>query len=122
MKEINNQKLWNLELGSHKNMNVHIWIIIGFQQRDRQDSQILNEDNFFRLSVVNAQCITGTENYPDAGILLIYDDEYYSQGYAHIKQVFRALTKNDILQPCISDDHFRSSNAGVVELCYTFSI
>ena len=37
MKEVNNQNLWNFELGSHENMNVPIWIIIGFQQRDRQD-------------------------------------------------------------------------------------
>ena len=34
MKEVNNQNLWNFELGSHENMNVPIWIIIGFQQRD----------------------------------------------------------------------------------------
>ena len=38
MKEANNQKLWNFELGSQENMNVPIWIIIGFQQQDRQDS------------------------------------------------------------------------------------
>ena len=38
MKEVNNQSLWNVELGSHENMNVPIWIVIGFQQRDRQDS------------------------------------------------------------------------------------
>ena len=35
MKEVNNQNVWNFELGSHENMNVPIWIIIGFQQRDR---------------------------------------------------------------------------------------
>ena len=46
MKEINIQNVWNFELGSHENMNVPIWIIIGFQQRDRQDSQNLNNDTF----------------------------------------------------------------------------
>ena len=30
MKEVNNQNLWNFELGGHENMNVPIWIIIGF--------------------------------------------------------------------------------------------
>ena len=30
MKEVNNQNLWNFELVSHENMNVPIWIIIGF--------------------------------------------------------------------------------------------
>ena len=46
MKEVNNQKIWNFELGSQENMNVPIWIIIGFQQQDRQDSQNLNNDIF----------------------------------------------------------------------------
>ena len=37
MKEVNNQTLWNFELGSQENMNVPIWIIIAFQQQNRQD-------------------------------------------------------------------------------------
>ena len=41
MKEVNNQNLWNFELGSQESINVPIWITIGFQQRDRQDSQNL---------------------------------------------------------------------------------
>ena len=73
MKEVNNQKLWNLELGSHENMNVPIWIIIGFQQRNRKDTQKLNNDTFCRLPVTSAQCIIGREKYPDAGIFLNYD-------------------------------------------------
>ena len=47
MKEVNNQNLWNFQLGCHENMNVPFWIIIGIQQRDRQDSQSLNNDPFF---------------------------------------------------------------------------
>ena len=46
MKEVNHQNLWNFELGSQKSMNVLIWIITGFQQRDRQDSQNLNTNTF----------------------------------------------------------------------------
>ena len=108
MKEVNNQNVWNFEMGSHENMNVPIWIVIGFQQRDRQDSQNLNNDTFCRLPVVSAQCIIGTEKYPDAGILLNYDDDDYSQGYHQIKEAFKALTKDEILQPYISDDNFRT--------------
>ena len=52
-----------------------------------------------------------------AGILLIYDDDDdYIQAYGQIKEAFRGLTKDDILQTYISDDDFRSLNAGVVEL------
>ena len=46
MKEVQNQNLWNFDLGSQESMNVPIWIIIGFQQRDRQDYQKLNHDTF----------------------------------------------------------------------------
>ena len=88
-----------LRIGSPERMIVPIWIILGFQQRDRQDSQNLNFDTFCRLPVVSAQCIIGTENYPDAGILLNYDDDYYAQGYSQIKEAFRVLIKDKILQP-----------------------
>ena len=80
IKEVKNQNFWNFELGSQESMNVPIWINIGFQQRDRQDSQKLNEDTFCRLPVVSAQCVIGTEKYTDAGIILNYDDPDYSQG------------------------------------------
>ena len=66
-------------------------------------------DTFCRLPVVSAQCIIGTETNTDAGIFLNYDDDDYSQGYSQIKEAFRALTKDDILQPYISDDNFRTS-------------
>ena len=125
MKEVNNQNLWNFELGSHENMNMPIWIIIGFQQRDgrdRQESQNLKIDTFCRLPVVSAQCIIGTEKYPDTGILLNYDDDDYSQGYHQIKETFRALTKDDILQPYISEEIFRTSNVRAVDVGYNLYV
>ena len=68
MKEVNNQNLWNFELGNQESMNVPIWNIIGFQQRDRRNSQNLNIDIFCKLLVVGAQC-------------LHFDDDEYFQGY-----------------------------------------
>ena len=121
MKEVNNQNLWNFELGSHENMNVPIWINIGFQQRDRQDSQNLNNDTFCRLPVFSAQFIIGTEKYPDAGILLNYDDDY-SQGYHQIKEAVKALTKDDILQPYISEADFRTSNVAANDIGYNLYV
>ena len=61
-------------------------------------------------TVSSCQCIIGTERYPDNSILLNYDDADYSQGYEQIKKAFIALTKDDIFQPYISDNDFRSSN------------
>ena len=118
MKQVNNQNVWNFELGSQENMNVPIWVIIGFQQQDRQDSQNLNIDTFCRLPVISAQCIIGTEKYPDTGILLNFDDDDYSQGYHQIKEAFEALTKDDILKPYISEADFRNSNAATNDVGY----
>ena len=122
MKQVNNQNLWNFELGSQETMNVPIWIIIGFQQQDRQDSQNLNNDTFYRLPDVSAQCVIGTEKDPDAGILLNFDDDDYSQGCHQFKEAFKALTKDDILQPYISDDDFRSSNAAANDVGYNLYV
>ena len=71
----------------------------------------MKNDTFCRLPVTRAQCVIGTENYPDAGMLLNYDDDDDdSHGYGQIREVFEVLTKDDILHPCMSDQDFRSSN------------
>ena len=62
-----------------------MWIIVGFQQSDRQHDQILNNDTFYRPPVLSAQCIIGTEKYTDSAILLNYNEDDFSQGYAQIK-------------------------------------
>ena len=72
----------DFELGTQEGINVRIWIIAGFQQRERQDPQNLNSDTFYRTTVTSAQCVISTEKYPDSGILLNYDNDDYSQGYA----------------------------------------
>ena len=107
----------NFELGSQESMNVPIWVIIGFQQRGRQDSQKLNID-LFLLPVNSAQCIIGIEKYPDAGLKLNYVDDDYSHGYGQTKEVFRNLKRDDILQPYISDQDFRSSNVRADDVGY----
>ena len=54
----------------------------------------------------------GTEKYPDTAILLNFGDDDYSEGHGQIKEAFKALTKDNILQPYITEDDFRSSNDG----------
>ena len=112
MKEVNTQNFWTFELGSQEGINIPTWIFVGFQQNDRQHDQNLNNDTFVRLPVISAQVVIGTERYPDSGILLNYDNDDCSQGYGLIKEAFKAITKDDILQPYISEDDFRSSNEG----------
>ena len=112
MKEVSTQTFRTFELRTQEGINVPIWIFVIFRQNDRENNQNLNNDIFCRLPVTSAQCNIGTERYPDYAILLNYDDDDYSQGYGQIKEAFRALTKDDILQPYISEDDFRSSNEG----------
>ena len=70
MKEVNTQNLWTFKLGTQEGINVPIWIFVAFQQNDRQNDQNLNNDTFYRPLVTSAQCIIGTEKYPDSGIFL----------------------------------------------------
>ena len=44
--------------------------------------------------------------------MLSFNDDVYSQGYSQFKEAFRALSKDDILEPCISDNDFRSTKNG----------
>ena len=112
MKEVNIQSFWTFELRTQEGINFPTWIFVVFRQNDRQHDQNINNDTFVRLPVISAQVVIGTEQYPDSGIFLNYDDDDYSQGYGQIKEAFKALTKDDILQPYISEDDFRSSNEG----------
>ena len=110
MKDVNNEKLRDIELGIWELHIVAIWIFVGFQQPCRQNSQHLYNVTFYRTPVTSAQCIYKTDKHPDAGMLLNYDDNDYSQDDAQIGGAFLAQTKDDILQPYISDHEFRSSN------------
>ena len=112
MKKVQSQNFWSFELGTEEGVNVTIWVYVVFQQNDRQHDQNLNNDTFVRLPVISAQVVIGTEKYPDTAILLNCNDDDYSQGYGQIEEAFRALTKDNILQLCITEDDFRSSNDG----------
>ena len=112
MKEVNTQNFWTFELGAQEGINIPTWVFVAFQQNDRQHDQNSNNDNFVRLPVISAQVVIGTERYPDSAILSNYDDDDYSQGYGLIKEAFKALTKDDIIQSYKSEDDFRSSNEG----------
>ena len=45
-------------------------------------------------------------------MFLNYNDDDYSQGYGQIKEAFKVFTKDNILQPYMTEKDFRSSNNG----------
>ena len=102
MKVMNTQNFWTFELGTQEGVTVPIWIYVVFQQNDRQHDQSLNNDIFYKMPVTSAQCIIENEKYPDSGNFLNYNDDDYSQGFGKIEDAFRALTKDNILEPYIS--------------------
>ena len=112
MKEVNTQNFWIFELGTQEGINVAIWTYVVFQQVDRQNDQNLNNDTFYKTPVISAQCILGTEKYPDSAISLNYNDDDYFQAYGQSKEAFQVLTKDNLLQPYTTEDDSRSSNDG----------
>ena len=112
MQEVKNQKTWQFQIGVEEGIDIPIFIIFGFQKQERENSQNPNNDTFIRLPVTSAQYPIGSEKYPDSAFLLIYDDDDYSQGYGQVKEAFRALSKDDILQPYITQHDFKASNDG----------
>ena len=105
-------------MGGQESMNVPIWITIGFQQQDRQNSQNLNNDTVCRLPVTSAQVFIGTEKNPDSSVILIYGYDDYSRCYHQIQETFKALTKDDLIKPYISDHDFRFSNVRADDVAY----
>ena len=112
MNKVNTQNLWTFDLRTQEGINVPIWIIVVFQQKDKEDSQIINNDCFYRPPVTRAQCIIGTEKYTDSAVLFNYVDDDNSQGYSQILQSSRVFTRDDILQQYMSDNDIRASDNG----------
>ena len=83
MNYIGNQNLWVFELCSQQERSVPKNINLGSPQIDRQDSQDLFNCSFCTLPITSVQGIISTENYPDVGHMLNFDDDGYSQGYGH---------------------------------------
>ena len=109
-KDVQQQSEWIFDLGVGERIDLAINVVVGFHQSERLNSQLLHKDSSKRPSVKFAQCIIGTERYPDAGINLNYAEDKNSQGYGRIVSCFTHLTKDDILQPYISQEDFITNN------------
>ena len=83
-KDVNTNNNWTFELGS-SGESTPSFIIVGFQARNKIDSQTLDNAIFDRLPVSNAVCKIGSEKSPDDGIECDYDRDKYDQAYSEIK-------------------------------------
>ena len=110
MKGVTTGNNWTFELGVGDGIDVSIHVIVGLMQRDQFNQQHQNNDTFYRPCVVNAQCIIGSERFPDTGISFNYAIDKFSQAYGEIVSCFRHLAKGNILQPYFTQKDFVTSD------------
>ena len=110
MNDVTTENTWTCELGVGDGINQPIYVMVGFMQRDQFNQQHQNNDTFSRPSVVNAQCIIGSEKFPNAGISCNYAIDKYSPAFGEIASCFRHLAKDNNLQPYITQKDFVTSN------------
>ena len=79
MKVVTTENNWTFELGARDGIYIPTYVIVGFMQRDQFNQQHQKNDPFCRPSLVMAQCIIGSENFADAGIICNYAIEKYSK-------------------------------------------
>ena len=63
-KDVNTNNNWTFELGNSNNESCPIFVIVGFQARNKIDSQIHNNATFDKLPISNAVCKIGSKNIP----------------------------------------------------------
>ena len=63
-------------------------MVVGFQDRNKIDSQTHNNSVFEQLPISNAVCKIGSEKYPVDAIDSDYTRDKYDQAYHEIENVF----------------------------------
>ena len=99
MKEVTTENVWTFELDVGDGVDILIYVIVRFMQRDKFNQHYKNIDTFYGPCVVNAQCIIRIEKCPDAGIKCNYAIDRYSQAYGEFVSCFRHLAKDKFLRP-----------------------
>ena len=55
IKDVTTENVWTFELGVEDGVDIPIFVVLGFMQRDQFKQQHQNKDSSYRPSVVNAQ-------------------------------------------------------------------
>ena len=110
MKDVTTENNWTFELGLRDGIDLPIYGIVGFLQRDQFNQQHQITDRFYRPSIVNAQCIIGNEKFPDAGIKCKYAIDKKSEVYVEFVSCIKHLAKGNILQPYKTQKSFLTSD------------
>ena len=107
-KDVNTNNNWTFELGN-SGESTPTFIIVGFQARNKVDSQTHDNAIFDRLPISNAVCKIGSEKYPDDGIECDYDRDKYDQAYSKIENFYLLKSETNLLNPFIDLHKFRTN-------------
>ena len=107
-KDVNTNNNWTFELGN-SGESTPTFVIVGFQARNKIDSQTHDNAMFDRLPVSNAVCKIGSEKYPDDGIECDYDRDKYDQAYSGIENFYLLKSETNLLNPFIDLHKFRTN-------------
>ena len=107
-KDVNTNSNWTFELGS-SGTSTPTFVIVGFQARNKIDSQVHDNAVFDRLPISNAVCKIGSEKYLDDGIECDYDRDKYDQAYSEIENFYHLHSETNLLNPFIDLKKFRTN-------------
>ena len=111
-KDVNTNSSWTFELGNaggSSGIESPTFVIVGFQARNKIDSQVHDNAVFDRLPISNAVCKIGSEKYPDDGIECDYDRDKYDQAYSEIENFYHLHSETSLLNPFIDLNNFRTN-------------
>ena len=108
-KDVNTNSNWTFELGNSNNESCPTFVIVGFQARNKIDSQVHDNAVFDRLPISNAVCKIGSEKYPDDGIECDYDRDKYDQAYSESENFYHLNSETNLLNPFIDLHKFRTN-------------
>ena len=107
-KDVNTNNKWTFELGL-SGKSTQTFVIVGFQARNKIDSQTHINATFDRLPISNAVCKIGSEKYSDDGIECDYDGDKDDQAYSEIKNFYHLKSETNLLNPFIDLHKFRTN-------------
>ena len=111
-KDVNTNSNWTFELGSSGGeaaQSTSTFVIVGFQARNKIDSQVHDNAVFDRLPISNAVCKIGSEKYPDDRIECDYDRDKYDQAFCEIENFYHLNSETNLLNPFIDLHKFRTN-------------
>ena len=107
-KDVNTKNNRTFDLGN-SGESTPTFVIVGFQARDKIDSQTHDNAVFNRLPISNAVRKIGSEKYPVDRIECDYDRDNDREAYQEIENSYRLKSETNLLRPFIDLHKFRTN-------------